>query len=385
MTIAGGMVEPLDEPLDPVRVAPRQRGQLARRHVDPRGQLLAELLRQRGRHPAVELRRRVHAVDHQAAERHRRLAQLVVEVDGLLARVVPRRGDDQERRRRVLEQRAHPVGALHEAVDHPAERAEEHRQVLEQVDAGDPLHQREHHPGAAPQHLPAEPGGPEEHPGRAPAEEPLQPLRRVEEVERVARRRRVEHQQVEAALLVELVELRDRGELLRAGHRVGELLVDPVREHLVARARVGREPLDQRVERPLRVEHHRPQLARHLDPVGAEALRVDQPRLVAELLEPERRREPPRGVDRDHRDLQPALGHPHRERGRRRRLAHAARAGADDDPLPLDQGCDRSHRTDRRSAGMPRSVRALTGAPAPGPRSDPRARRRPRPGIGCAR
>ena len=103
---------------------------------------------------AVASARRVHAVDDQAAERHAGVAQLAVEEDRLLDRVVARRGDDQERRRRVLEQRADAPGALGEAVDHPAERAEEHRQVVQQVDAGEPLEQPEHDAGAAAEEQP---------------------------------------------------------------------------------------------------------------------------------------------------------------------------------------------------------------------------------------
>ncbi len=75
----------------------------------------------------------------------------------------------------------------------------------------------------------------EEQPQRAALEEAGQPVRRVEEVERVARRRRVEHEHVEAPGAVQLVELGDRRELLRAGDRARELLVDPVVEDLVAR------------------------------------------------------------------------------------------------------------------------------------------------------
>ena len=66
---------------------------------------------------------------------------------------------------------------------------------------------------------------------------------------------------VEAPGAVELVELGHRGELLRAGDRARELLVDAVGEDLVARALVGREALDELVEGALGVEHHRPQLA----------------------------------------------------------------------------------------------------------------------------
>ena len=201
-------------------------------------------------------------------------------------------------------------GALGEAVDHPAERAEEHRQVAQQVDAGDALQQPEHDAGAAARGCARRARrGAGTSGSRGPGRSRVSRPGRVEEVERVARRRRVEHEQVEVALLVELVELGDRGELLRAGDRARELLVDPVGEHLVARALVRREVLDQLVERALGVEHHRPQLAAHLDAVRGEALGVDQPRLVAELLEPERVGQPPRRVDRHHGDLQPALGH----------------------------------------------------------------------------
>ena len=181
-------------------------------------------------------------------------------------------------------------------------------------------------------------------------EEAGEPLRGVEEVERVARRRRVEHEQVEAPAGVEVVELGDRRELLRAGHGAGELLVDAVAQHLVARLRVRRQVLDQLVEGPLGVEHQRPQLAAQLDAVRREALRRDQARLVAELLEPERVGEPPRRVDRDHRDARAVGGGAHGERGGRRGLAHAAGAGADDDPLAGDEVGDGAQMSPSRTA-----------------------------------
>ena len=131
------------------RRARRARASSARRGRDAAGQRLAQLLASSLGQVAVELRRRVHPVDDEAAERHPRLAQLAVEEDRLLDRVVARRGDDQERRARVREQRADAVGARDEAVDHAAERAEEDREVLEQVDAGDAAQQPERDAGAA--------------------------------------------------------------------------------------------------------------------------------------------------------------------------------------------------------------------------------------------
>ena len=165
-----------------------------------------------------------------------------------------------------------------------------------------------------------------------------QPPGRVEEVERVARRRRVEHEHVEVAVLVELVELRDRGELLRAGDRARELLVDPVREDLVARAR--------RPARAARSARRTCAWRRASSPTARRRTGVERSttaRLVAELVEPERVGEPPRRVDRHHGDLQ-RRARPARARRAAdgRRLADAAGPGADDDPLALEQRLDES-------------------------------------------
>jgi hypothetical protein len=127
-------------------------------------------------------------------------------------------------------------------------------------------------------------------------------------------------------------------------------LVDPVGEDLVARALVGREPLDQRVERALGVEHHRPQLALHGHAVAREARRLDQDGVVAELAEPERGGEPARRIDGHHGDPQPALGHAQPERRGGRRLADAAGAGAHDDPLVLQERCQHEN-ISRRAIG----------------------------------
>ena len=105
---------------------------------------------------------------------------------------------------------------------------EEHRQVGDQVDAGDPAQAAEQRHRAPAERADAEAGGLQERLERAALEERVEPARGVEELERVARRRRVEHEQVELVLLVELVELGDRGELLRARDRGRQLAVDAV-------------------------------------------------------------------------------------------------------------------------------------------------------------
>ncbi len=114
----------------------------------------------------------------------------------------------------------------------------------------------------------------------------------------------------------------------------GDLLVDAVGEHGLARALVGGEAGDQIVEGALGVEHRRPQLARGLDPVRGEQRRVDAPRLVVELGEAERGRQAPGGVDRHDRDPLPFAREPQRERGRGGGLAHATGADADADGAP---------------------------------------------------
>jgi hypothetical protein len=74
--------------------------------------------------------------------------------------------------------------------------------------------------------------------------------------------------------------------------------------------------------------------------VGLEERGVDEVRLVAELGDAEGVREPLRGIDRDHRDLQALRRHAHRQRRRRRRLPDAAGARADDDALAVEQRND---------------------------------------------
>ena len=102
---------------------------------------------------------------------------------------------------------------------------------------------RSRKPAAAvhrPQRRPA--GGevrPHEPPDDALVEEVAEALRRLEEVERVARRRRVDDDQVVVAALGEHAELLDRHVLLRAGEGLREVLVEGVRRGCAARASGG--------------------------------------------------------------------------------------------------------------------------------------------------
>src|SRR4051794_2708607 len=327
----------------------------------------------------------VRAVDDEPAERHVVVGELAAEEDRLLDRLALRRGDDEERRRRVAEQRLDALRAFLEALDQAPERAEEDAEVVEQVDARQPAQHGEHDARPGANDLRREARRREEDLQRAPLEEAGEPVGRVEEVERVARRRRVEHEHVEAPGAVELPELRDSRELLRAGDRARELLVDAVAEHVVASRGVGRQARDELVERLLDVEHHRPQLALHDDAVAGEAGRVDEARLVAQLGKPERVRQALGGIDRHDRDAQARRREAHRQRGRGRRLADAARPRADHDALALQA---RSH-TARSSARTSGSIAAASsiGAETNGSvTTGARARRRSRASWArCAR
>ncbi len=298
------------------------------------------------------------AVHDHAGERQAALGERAPEPDRLIGRLGLGRADEHESRGGGAQHLFHLLGAGSEILRHPAEQLEEGAEVADQVDAGDPPQPGEERADAAAEHPHADAGRTQERLQRTPLEERGQPSGSVEEVERVARRRRVEHEQVELVLLIEVVELRDRRELLRSRDRGRELAVDAIGLDLLGPRRARRDPLDQLVEGPLWVEHHRPQLALDPQALGGDPLGVDAPRLVGQLLESERVRESLGRIDRDHRDLQPAGRHAHRDRRRGRRLADPAGAGAHADPLSLEQLRDAHASASSRTSAIARSSSA---------------------------
>ena len=182
--------------------------------------------------------------------------------------------------------------------------AKERREVAEQVDAGDPPQRGQQRCRAPAEHPHPEAGRAHERLQRPALEERGQPSGGVEEVERVARRRRVEHQQVELVLLVELVELGDRGELLRAGDSGRELAVDAVGLDLLAPApdpaRSARSARRTSASGRASSPTARP---RSSDRAPASRSGATRRGSLLQLLEAERVRQPLRRVDRHHRDL----------------------------------------------------------------------------------
>ena len=131
-------------------------------------------------------------------------------------------------------------------------------------------------------------------------------------------------------------------------------------------------------------------------PWPAQALGVDAARLVAQLVDAQRVGQPPRRVDRDDRDARALGGQAHRQRGRRRRLAHAARARADDDALAAParaahsaRSSSRARRASRQAVGVEderqRDDRGAPSAAAQAPQLRALRRARARGRGGAAR
>ena len=97
------------------------------------------------------------------------------------------------------------------------------------------------------------------------AEEVGHALRRLEEVDRVPRRRRVDDDQVVLAGRVDLEEPLHRDVVVALHEARGDVVVQPVLEDPVRGRLVGRVPQHELVPRLLRVEHRGPQLATRLD------------------------------------------------------------------------------------------------------------------------
>ena len=168
----------------------------------------------------------------------------------------------------------------------------------------------------------------EQQPQHPAVQEPGEPGRGVQEVQRRAGRRGVHHDQVPLVPGVQLTQLLHRHVLLGAGEGGAHGLVEGVGEDLRAPRRVGVREHDL-VEGALHVQHHGVQLAAAgldvdpLDPAGG----------VVQLGQAERLGQPAGRVDGEHHRA-PAvpLGRPQRQRRRGGRLADPTGAAADHDP-----------------------------------------------------
>ena len=164
-------------------------------------------------------------------------------------------------------------------------------------------------------------------PAQQPAAEELDHARRgVEHGQGVARRRRVDDDEVVLARGVEVVQLLHRQVVVAVHEAAGDVLVQRVGQHGVADLGVGRVAADQLVPARLGVEHRRPQLAAAARAGGVEG-GVRHPRgAVAEGADAEGVGEAAGRVDGEHEHLAALLdggGEP--EGGGDRRLADAAR------------------------------------------------------------
>jgi hypothetical protein len=118
-------------------------------------------------------------------------------------------------------------------------------------------------------------------------------------------------------------------------------LIQAVAQDAFGRLEARREARHELIERALRIEHHRVELA---SGSAAEPVERDACRLGSKLRHAERVLQALGGVDRQQRDLTAAQGRGQRQRRRHRRLAHAAAAEAEQHLSLLQQRLDPTHR-----------------------------------------
>jgi hypothetical protein len=260
------------------------------------------------------------------------------------------RGDDDERRAPVGQRAGHGLGTRDEALVHRLEQQEELGDVLEELRTEDAvghgvegLRGHRQHAAAGRHREPAE---------QAAGEEVGHPLRRLEEVDGVPRRRCVDDDQVEAAGRVDLVEALHRDVVVALHEPARDVLVERVGEDGVARGRIGGVATHEVVPRLLRVEHGGPQLAARLHPCVEERLPGHLGLDVAEGLEAQRVGQALGRVDGEHEHLAAVVDRGHRrDGGGGGGLPHAAGTAVDHDLLRGEELLHRAGRTLARAAG----------------------------------
>jgi hypothetical protein len=363
-----------DERLGHVRFQPRDPASLAAGDArlvfheaeQPAGQVRVDRRRTPRRGPGLRERVGMHAVDHEAHERHVLLAQAPVEVPRLVEGGPRRPRHQHEARILAAEELMDPLGPLLEPLVHALEGQEELRQVLQELEAEEAVGQLEGE-GAGPRRdLQREPAGDEvrleEPPEHARVQEAHEAVGRLEEIEGMPGGRRVEDHEVEALVGRQLEQLLHRHVLVAARERGRDLLVEAVVEDAAAGGLARGVLVDERIERAPRVERHRPQRARR---PRRQAREVEPPRSALERGQAEAGREAAGGVDRADEHLAPFERRLQGQGGGGRRLAHAAGA-ADDEHATLGQrgregaggavGPRRLHAASRRRAS--RSIEA---------------------------
>ena len=230
-------------------------------------------------------------------------------------------------------------GARGEAFVHPVETADEGLHVAQQIQSGHAVERRQHCARCYIHHSKLaleQPGGRAEQTDGTRVEQLEQAARRIEEVDRLGRRRSVEDQQVGGRIGGQLEQLFHRHVIGDARERARQIAVDSILENRVAR-RVGHGVArDDGIEGALRVEAQRAQprairCAAASRPADAVERSLD--RLGGIRREPQRVEQARRGVYRHHVDGASEYRGAHGERGADGSLADAAGPEADDEAL----------------------------------------------------
>src|SRR4051812_13440324 len=205
---------------------------------------------------------RQHLVEHKSAQVEVAVVEGVDEELGLPNRDVLERADDDERRAAVVQQAVYGARPFDEAVVHRLEEHEELGDVLQELRAQDAVGDLVEGPGGEVDDT--RPRRCRQPAQEAAAEEVGHVLGRLEEVNGVPRRGRVDDDEVVVAARVDLVEAL-HGDVVVALHEASrQVLVERVLEDALRRRLVGSVEVDEGVPRLLGVEHGRPQLAARL-------------------------------------------------------------------------------------------------------------------------
>ena len=328
--------------------------------------------RRRGRRRRVEVGHAggLHPVEHQPGQRHRLGLEPFDEVGRLAQRVALGRGHHEERRVGGLQQRVGVLGPLAEPAEHRVDRRRRRSARRRAPGRRSPcVSTPVNIPKPADEHLEARRG---RRPSAGAASRRMKRPSRNDPSRRGASRKSSadrdggvsttmrSHGRSASARRAQLAELLHRHVLLRAGERARQRLVEGVREDRGGALGVG-VGLDDLVERPLHVEHHRGERAgrRRRPSTGRGSLSssvspIDcASRRAGSMVSTTTSR--PRSAARS------------AERGRGRGLADAAGAAAHDDLDACGRRAGRRRRAPgcagrRRWAGlMPRPARAAVG------------------------
>ncbi len=300
---------------------------LLRRRVGHGGQG-RDLLAQKGRRDRVGLLQG--AIGDVAAQRRTGFAQAAREIEGLVHRRGFRRHHQDEADLGPFEHGLDLARPAEKAAQYLADIEEERAEIVEELAAHELARAAEDHGAAHAQAFERKAahawiGAGEPLQGRA-GDGIGQAFGGFQELERVGRGGRIEHDEVVLAVAAKLVERQGGSVLLRSGQVGGDMPIERVGKDMIAQLGIGHLLLDQVGERGGGIDTHGVQHVGRGDPQRSRGVGPDGGRRGAEIGHAQGIGQPGSGIDGTHQRAQARPGPNHPERGGGRGLAHAARS-----------------------------------------------------------